>query len=136
MTVALGEPRIVRRAQPGQQVGHRVVQAEPDIGGRRSSLGTGSPRSRQAAWSESTMWPAESISVPSQSNTSRSNRFPIQSSNAGWGPASSRVDRTGLQFRGQRRFQGDGCRRGRVLEPDACGVQEHALQAAARRASC
>jgi len=34
-----------------------------------SAEGTGSPRSRAASWIDSTMPAAESISVPSQSNT-------------------------------------------------------------------
>src|SRR5487761_2494145 len=87
----------------------------------RSRSGTGSPRSLQLAWMLAIMAPAESISVPSQSNTSNSNRFGIYF---------LFQDRYEIfQFRRQRRLQLQPVAGQRMHEGELPRVQEHALHA-------
>src|SRR6187399_840038 len=90
----------------------------------RSSEGTGRPTSAHAACSEATMIAVESISVPSQSNTTRSKRLPTQ--------ASVQFVHKLLQVGWQRRFNHELGAARRVLEADARGVQKHALETIAR----
>src|SRR5215831_17538512 len=91
----------------------------------RSGSGTGSPRSRQAAWMQPTIAPAESMSVPSQSKTTRSNRFGI-------GGGLPHPLEEGGKIVGQRRHELDAAAGQRMVERELVGVQEHPLEALPR----
>src|SRR5512139_2346234 len=80
------------------------------------SLGAGRPISSQARWIESTITPAESIRVPSQSKISRSYCLVIQ-----------RVQKRS-QFSGQRRLDHEVLARNKMIERKFGRMQEHALQ--------
>src|SRR5215470_1125374 len=91
----------------------------------RSGSGTGSPRSRQAAWMQPTIAPAESMSVPSQSKTTRSNRFGIG------GGLPHPLEEVGKVL-GERRHEPDVGAGQRMFERELAGMQEHPLEALPR----
>src|SRR4029079_18403977 len=87
------------------------------------SLGTRCPRSRQAAWSAPAIHAAESIRVPSQSNTSKSNRLGMRSRD---------IRKKLLKLQRKRRAEGYRSLAHGMRDGQFARVQKHPLQTAPR----